>query len=260
VPRRVAKGPASTASAPNPSATHPDDRRVGLLSGVIGHELNNIAGALQGFTEIALQSGQVSEPVREYLGEMRIAIGRIQALAHDLQSLGEFESIRTRVPIADCIPETLEGRAQSTWTIDWRCPSGTLVDVDPLHARRAVEALAHIGKGERAPLAGEFCVTDEPRPAAQCATCGAPIVRQDVRNESQDVRNENWVEVRVRSNPRITHREALRDPFGAAQTGRMITRLTLAALVHSVHAAGGHLLIDEGAGSLSLVFPAAPPG
>jgi hypothetical protein len=239
--------------APKPQAPKREDQQIGLLSGVVGHELNNIAGALQGFTEIALHSGQINQPVREYLGEMRIAIGRIQALAYDLQSLGEFESIRTRVPIADCIPETLEGRLQSAWTIDWRCPSATLVEVDPLHARRALEALAHIGQGERAPVDGEFCVTEDPRPDAHCVTCGAPIVRHDAHKDK-------WVDVRVRSNARITNPESLRDPFGAAQTGRMITRLTLAALVHSAHAAGGHLLIDEEVGALSLVLPTASPG
>jgi hypothetical protein len=229
-----------------PVAKGPVPEQTGLLSGIIGHELNNIAGALQGFTEIALHSAQANEPVREYLGEMRTAIGRIHALAHDLESLGETESIRSRVPIGDCISETLGGRLLPAWTIDWRCPSGTVVDVDPLHARRAVEALAHIGTGERAPLAREFCVIEEPRPSAQCVTCGAHAP------------NNGWVEVRVRTNPRVINRETLRDPFGAALTGRMVKRLTLAALVHSAHAAGGHLLIDDGPGSLSVVFASAP--
>lgn len=219
-----------------------DERQTGLLSGIIGHELNNIAGALQGFTEIALNSARANEPVREYLGEMRIAIGRIHALAHDLESLGEFESIRTQVPIGDCM--------QASWTIDWRCASGTLIDVDALHARRALEALAHFGKADRAHAAGECCVTDELPPSAQCATCGAPLAR-----------NGRWVEVRVQSSARLVSREAVRDPFGAAPTGRMIKRLTLAALVHSVHCAGGHLLIDDGAGALGLglVFAVAAP-
>lgn len=233
--RPVAKGPVPV----------PPGHETGLLSGIIGHELNNIAGALQGFAEIALHSAQANEPVKEYLGEMRIAIGRIHALAHDLESLGEFESIRSRVPIGDCM--------QPAWTIDWRCSSGTLVDVDALHARRAVEALAHLGTGERAPLAGEFCVSEEPRLSAQCATCGADAAK----DASKDSPKNGWVEIRVRSNPRVVNRETLRDPFGAALTGRMVKRLTLAALVHSAHAAGGHLLIDDGAGSLSVVFACA---
>jgi signal transduction histidine kinase len=218
-----------------------DDRQTGLLSGIIGHELNNIAGALQGFTEIALNSARGNEPVREYLGEMRIAIGRIHALAHDLESLGEFESIRTQVPLGDCL--------QSSWNIDWRCGPGTRVEVDALHARRALEALALIGKGEGAPVSDLICVTDDLPASARCATCGAPIARHG-----------KWVEVRVRSNPRVIHRETLRDPFGAAQTGRMIKRLTLAALVHSAHCAGGHVLIDDDAGLLGLVFALGKPG
>jgi hypothetical protein len=35
----------------------------------------------------------------------------------------------------------------------------------------------------------------------------------------------------------------------------MSRRLTLAALVHCAHRAGSHLLIDDAAGTLSLVMP-----
>jgi len=219
-----------------------EDRQTGVLSGIIGHELNNIAGALQGFTEIALRSAKANEPVREYLGEMRIAIGRIHALAHDLESLGEFDSVRETVPIRDCL--------LPAWTIEWQCSAATLVDIDPLHARRALEALGQIGRGERPRLAAEFCVTEDLPAAAQCANCAARI----------DAGNAEWVEVRVRNHSRIVNREALRDPFGSAQAGRMVRRLTLSALVHSAHCAGGHILVDETAGSLSVVFAEASRG
>ncbi len=224
--------------------TKPEDRRTGVLSGIIGHELNNIAGALQGFTEIALQSAHANEPVKEYLGEMRIAIRRINALAHDLESLGELDSIRTRVPAVDCIPPLLE-----QWSIEWECVSSTIVDVDPLHARRALEALVQIARGDhaRSSLAGGECRVTDLRTAAPCVTCDAPL-------SCKDASHGGWVEFRVRNGSRTLNREALREPFGAPYSGRMIRRLTLAALVHCTHRAGGHILIDDSAGSLALAF------
>lgn len=219
-----------------------EDRRLGLLSGIIGHELNNIAGALQGFGEIALHRAGENEPVKEYLGEMRIAIGRISALAHDLEILGESESIRTRVELADCM--------HSAWNIDWRCSSEIMVDVDPLHAKRALEALTQIGWGKRArDPSVELRVTEDLRTAARCATCGVPL--------AQAARTGGWTLVQVLYDARILNREALCDPFGQAKTGRMLMRLTLAALVHCAHCAGGHILLDDPGGMLSLAFSAA---
>jgi len=215
---------------------------LGLLSGIIGHELNNIAGALQGFGEIALHRAGDNESIREYLGEMRIAIGRISALAHDLESLGESESIRTRVPLADCL--------DPAWHIDWQCSAGTAVDVDPLHAKRAVEALAQIGRGKRAPdWSVELRVSEDPRAASRCVACDMPLARA--------ARSGGWVDVQVQNDARIVNREAIRDPLGVIHRGRMLTRLTLAALVHCAHCAGGHIRLDDTGGLLSLAFAAA---
>ncbi|GEM_PF-4002432 len=222
-----------------------EDRRTGFLSGMIGHELNNIAGALQGFGEIALHRAGENEPVKEYLGEVRIAIGRISALAHDLESLGESESLSTRIPLADCM--------NPAWHIDWRCNAQTLIDVDPLHAHRAMEALEQIGRGKRAresPV--EFRVTDDLHPAAFCVTCGAAL--------AQKTRAGGWALVQVQSDPRIVNREAMRDPFGQAHGGRMLMRLTLAALVHCTHCAGGHILLEDTGGLLSVAFAAGGAG
>jgi hypothetical protein len=219
-----------------------EDRRLGLLSGIIGHELNNIAGALQGFGEIALHRAGDNEPVKEYLGEMRIAVGRISALAHDLESLGESESVRTRVQLAACM--------HSAWNIDWRCSPQITVDVDQLHAKRAVEALAQAGRGKRArDPSVELRVTDDLRAAARCVTCGLAL--------APAARGAGWVLVQVQSDARIVNRESLRDPFGQAPAGRMLMRLTLAALVHCAHCAGGHILLDDSGGLLSLAFAAA---
>jgi signal transduction histidine kinase len=220
----------------------PEDRRLGLLSGIIGHELNNIAGALQGFGEIALHRAGDNGPVKEYLGEVRIAIGRISALAHDLESLGESESISARVPLVDCM--------NPAWNIDWQCGPQTPVDVDPLHAKRAVEALAQIARGKRGDSPVQLRVTDHLHAAARCVTCGMTL--------AQKVRTGGWALVQVQTDVRIVNREALCDPFAQSPTGRMLLRLSLslAALVHCAHCAGGHILIEETGRLLSLAFAA----
>jgi hypothetical protein len=214
------------------------------LAGVLGHELNNIAVPLAGFAELALQSAGTSASVRPMLDEIKIAVARIQALAADLESLGERSVSPTTVAIGACIPEA-GGAIAAMPGIVWHCSANTLVAVDSDHARRALAALAATaGRNGGSAAPPDWSIAQELPGAAPCAVCGVRLPRAD--------------HVMVRAfGSRLPPREALRDPFGPGGGGRPSHRLGLAVLVHSTHCAGGHLFEDAGAGSLRLSFPLA---
>ncbi len=113
------------------------------LAGIVGHELNNIAVPLEGFAELALQNVRASESVGPILDEIKIAVARIKSLASELESLGDTGSRVRPVAIGDCMPN--ESGADPVETeIDWRCSASTVVAADPVHARRALQALISI--------------------------------------------------------------------------------------------------------------------
>jgi hypothetical protein len=222
------------------------ERAAGALAAVVGHELNNIAVPLEGFAYLALQAAGANESVGPILDEIKIAVARLKSLAADLESLGDEGSRPRSVAIGDCLPD--DGGADASLPgIDWRCDPSTPVAVDPLHAARALQALAGITGGpstQFARLPGWRITQDAPG-GARCAACGAsPPPRK------------GQVVVQAFSS-RALPAEALRDPFGAARPGRASRRLGLAVLVHSTHRAGGHIYLDESGGSLSVAFPIA---
>jgi hypothetical protein len=219
------------------------DHAANALAAVVGHELNNIAVPLEGFAYLALQTAGANEPVGPILDEIKIAVARLKSLASDLESLGDQGSPPKSVAIEDCL--TAE-TGEDPWVpgIDWRCDASTRIVVDPLHARHALQALAGIAGGaasQFARLPAWHIGLDAPG-AARCAACGAAPPRP------------GQVVVQAFTS-RALPREALRDPFAAARPGRASRRLALAVLVHSTHCAGGHIYLDESAGSLSVAFP-----
>jgi hypothetical protein len=225
------------------------EHATSALAAVLGHELNNIAVPLAGFAELALHAGpgESSAPV---LDEIKIAVSRIKSLASDLESLGETGSRPMPIAIGECMPDE-SGTDPSLPGVDWRCSASIMVVVDPVHARHALQALAGVTGGSRAQFASlpGLRITQEvpgavAPGASRCAACGATQPRRD------------HVVVQAFSS-RAVPAEALRDPFGAVRVGRAGHRLGLAVLVHSTHCAGGHIFLDESAGSLSLAFPIA---
>jgi hypothetical protein len=222
------------------------DPGTSALAAIISHELNNIAVPMDGFAELAVQNTALHEPVRYSLDEMRIAIGRIKALASDLESLAENGSRPAPIAIGDCMPDAADADALRVDKIDWQCGVSTVVTVDRAHARRAIHSLAVIAargtsQFTRAP---DWSVSVGPAAAgARCVACGATTRRKDI-----------FVFVQAYGSHSVTS-DALRDPLGCARVGRANRRLTLAALVHSAHGAGGHILQNETAGTLMLAFP-----
>jgi hypothetical protein len=214
---------------------------------VIGHELNNVAVPLEGFAELALQNPAASESVGHMLDEIKIAIARIKSLAADLETLGHAGSSPSPVAIGDCLPEEAGSDRPRVPEIDWRCSPATLVVVDGAHAKRALQALAGIAgrTGTQIPSLPGWSVARQAAVSAACAACGRTLPRKE--------------HVRVQAfSSRAVPGEALKDPFGWPRVGRALRRLGLAVLVHSTHHAGGHIILDPGAGSVSLAFPLAP--
>jgi len=215
------------------------------LAGVIAHELNNIAVPLEGFAELAIQNAEASESVGDLLEEIKIASARIKSLASDLESLGEMTSLVEPVAIGDCMPREAAADQPELPRIDWRCSASTLVAVDGGHARRALQALTAITARTGSPsesLPG-WNVGQAPTSTARCAACGGAQARK------------NHVLVQGFSS-RMVPGEMLRDPFGP-RAERATRRLALAVLVHSTHRAGGHIILDASAGSVSLALPLA---
>ncbi len=227
-------------------STQSAERAASALAGVIGHELNNIAVPLEGFAELALQSAGASDSVGPIIDEIKIAVARVKSLASDLESLGDTASRLRSVAIGDCMPDE-SGGDRSVPEVDWRCSPSTVVAVDPVHARRALQALAavtgRIGTQFASP-AGFSVAQEMPGTQARCASCGATPAHKD------------HVVVKAFSSREVPA-EALRNPFGSARVGRASRRLGLAVLVHSTHCAGGHVFPDQKAGSLSVAFPIA---
>jgi hypothetical protein len=235
----------------------------GALSAIIGHELNNIAVPLGGYRDLALQCTPENEPFRECLDETRIAMGRLTALADELESLGDSESRPMQVPIGQCIPEATDPEASGPeataagatgpdasgdspaerWTIDWLCGADTAVSVDRHHAQRSIRALIRVATrvAEPSPSLLVLTVAEDVHAGARCISCGAVVSR--------------GVAARI-SGSHPVEGDALRNPFGARRVG-LTRRLTLAVLVHCAHRAGGHLIFDKISGSPSVVFPAA---
>ncbi len=211
---------------------------------IIGHELNNIIVPLEGFAELALHDAVAHEPVGPNLDEVKIAIGRIKSLASGLEILGETAYRLMPVSIGACLREG-NGADPSLAKVDWQCRPSTLITVDAAHARRALQALAGLTAriGVQSALPG-WRISREARGAARCAACGIALPRKD--------------RIGVQAfTPHSVTVETLMHPFGPARAGRASRRLAIAVLVHSTHCAGGHLLLEQGAASLSLAFPIA---
>lgn len=239
--------PRSGATRPRPGrprqSRRADDAGAGALSAIVGHELNNIAVPLEGFTDLAMQSAPGNLPVRECLEEARIAIARISALAYELESLGETVSDPSSVEIGQCMPEPAD--LTEAWTIEWRCRSATAVAVDRLQAQRAIRALINLATGTVSRSRGEpvLTVSQDSHPGERCVCCGASVAGRSRHLFAQV------------GDSRPVLRNVVRNPFGARGAGRSIRPLTLAVLVHCAHCAGGHLLRDKSSGSLSLALP-----
>jgi signal transduction histidine kinase len=215
------------------------------LSAILAHELNNIGVPLLGFVDLAAENAPESELMRSYLDELRLGVARIVGLASDLESLAQVSSHPARCAIADCMPNAEADARNGTWALNWQCSASAAVKADAFHAQHAIQSLGRIAQSAATPEAtAVLTVSIETLRSASCAACGVAISpkRKHVLVKAQG--------------PRLATARALRNPLGPHNAGRAIRKLGLAVLVHSAHHGGGHLLTDESAASLGLVFSA----
>jgi hypothetical protein len=226
-----------------PSAVQPDrEDTVGLtatLSAIVAHELNNISVPLQGFHDIAGQSGSSVELLKQCLDEMRIGLARLNGLSTDLESLSETVSNRVPTAIRDCTVPPDHRLPDYSGRVRWLCEPSLTVLVDPGHARRATASLARVSNASI-----EF-VNLERGAEIRCSGCDQTL--------SPAL---GFVSARTQGT-RAAGSLALRDPFDPTVKSHGARRLTIAALAHCAHHAGGHVIADQGTSTLSLLFPVA---
>ncbi len=204
------------------------------LSAVVAHELNNIAAPIRGFIELASATAAPDELVRQSLDEVQIGMGRIAALAYDLQSLAEIASTPSFTPVRKCLAPAGRADAAALPSV-WACNPLTRVRVDVEQIRRAIHSLACLAG------AGSLHIAESATNGSTCTACGGALPRRKV-----------LVTAQARSlRPALA---AIRAPFATAHKLRSAQRLTLAALVHCTHLAGAHVLAHLEVNSLSLVL------
>lgn len=220
------------------------DTGSAALAAVIAHELNNIAVPLRGFIDLALDKTARDDAVLQCIDEVRIGMDRITALAFELASLAQDASSPASVPLESCLESTDFREAMQRPPVTWSCDPKLTVAVDLNQARRAVVSLASLASEaglfiEKVPAEGALAGNPS------CAVCAKPFPRRKA-----------WVQIRA-PGLRATVLEAVRSPFDAGHKVRGVERLTIAALQHSSHRAGGHVMVDLSAGDLSLLLPQA---
>jgi hypothetical protein len=207
------------------------------LSAVVAHELNNIAVPIRGFIELASATAAPEELVHQTLDEVQIGMGRIAALAYDLQSLAQIGSVRSSTSLGECLAPADHNDAAVALRSVWACNPLTRVNVDREHVRRAIHSMAALAGG------GSLHIAESAMKGSTCAACGRALPRRSV-----------LVKAQARSlRPAIT---AIRAPFAAEHKLRSAQRVTIAALVHCTHLAGAHVMAHAEATSLSIVLPA----
>lgn len=227
------------------AAPAPPAAPVEALAAGVAHELNNVTASLNGFIELAGGPQAGPERLRECLGELGIGVARIRTLAAELEAVGDSRVERTRMALAECMTGSGDGGADPPPIVEWRCSATTLVEADPVHARRALQALARIAGAGPAPprIVGRERAAEAGRET--CAACGEAIAPRGVLLAAELRGTAGAVQ------------EALSHPFAARRLGRAARGLTLAALVQAAHRAGGHVVLDTGTGSLGIVLSCA---
>jgi hypothetical protein len=218
----------------------PDNPAISGLSGIVAHELNNIAVPLQLFTDIAAANVPANDQLAQCFDELRIGISRLTSLAVELESLVAGDSRIGVVSIGECVAGAERQLINPPPETHWACAPTTLIAADTLFALRAITSLLRTASsGVKLNLSRRQTV------GLRCAACGAPAAPGE-----EAVCVEGW-------GSRGISAEAVRNPLQPGVTVRSTRRLSLAATVEYGHRAGAHVLLDEDIGSLSIVFPLA---
>jgi hypothetical protein len=193
---------------------------------------------LRGFIDLALQARPADELVLQSVDEIHVGLDRIAALAYQLESLAQQGAMLAQTTLGACLASTDQWDVENLAPVAWSCSQETPVDADADHARRAIISLVYmVGPG------AALSVAETAMDGMVCAVCGKALASGNgfVEIEAHGVR------------PAIF--AAIGAPFDVSQRLRAIQRLSLAALSHCVHMAGGHAVARPAAASLSIVLP-----
>ncbi len=206
----------------------------------IAHELNNIAGSLRGFVDLAEEVAAPEAPGQRYFPEQRLGVRRLTGLANTLESLAESPSQPAMVALSVCMERALENLAATRppWTSS--CPVTQAVCVDLYLAQRALRCLYQLAEVmTRGREALAFHVRQRTETESRCLACGVPIATDSIAIYVQTARSEHYVQ-RVK-----------RSAHAAPSYPELIQR----ALVQSAHNAGGHLLGTVDSAPLGIALP-----
>jgi signal transduction histidine kinase len=212
---------------------------IGEFSAIIAHELNNIAAPLRGFIDLVAENPASADSIRQCLDEVGVGIARIVALSHEIESLADSNSHRTLITIGDCIAHIELDDPNPSREVFWSCNPLTRINVDTFQAMRAIASLARIATAVALTISGDL------RDDVSCAVCGDSLSPGN-----------RYLLIEVRA-ARALSVNLIRNPFDSNLRVAAGLRLTSAVLVHCTHLAGGHIVADEGAETMSLALPIA---
>jgi hypothetical protein len=173
----------------------------------------------------------------DLLDEARVNIQRLSVMACELGSLAQAPTRRSRVAVGEAFAYGNPGNAAPRPEPVFRCDPQTAVAVDLHQLRRAIESLSRVA-GPVALQVSDFDLTD-----AACAACGKVVrVGKFVRVQALGMR------------PAVLR--ALGAPFSQTHKLQAEERLSIAALDHTTHLNGGHLIAGTDQ-SLSVALPRA---
>jgi len=103
---------------------------LGILTGGIAHEFNNLLAPILGFTELLMARNSTEDPDLNYLKQINVAGNRAkelvqQMLAYGRQSMSRRESVRLEVVLEDTIKlikNTIPPNISITKEIEWGLP------------------------------------------------------------------------------------------------------------------------------------------
>lgn len=208
------------------------------LSGLIAHELNNIAVPLSGFVGLVSENVHDAGAIRQCIEEVQIGIDRLSEIALELQGLAESHSVPAIIPVSDCLVTPDDDAARMPIRTRWACDAQALVVVDLQHARRVVGSLARMSNQTSVLSVGDVLAA-----RSTCSTCGARLSPA-----------KSFIQVQACA-VRGAIVNAIRHPFEAGHKLRAPQRLMIAAFVKAAHLAGGHIVAIDGTDCVSLILP-----
>jgi len=211
------------------------------------HELNNIAAAIGGFAELAIEHPDLAAtPADAYLREIAVGVERARRLAN---LLGAFADASTPAPGAFPLQQWIDDGGEpalpANWHFEYRCPAATPLQGNLAQARRGlrhlIEASMHVNSAGGADCrvgavaaASLLCDACGVHVGERCVEIAVPLAGRAARSRGGRIRS-------------------LRDQFAGHPHGLF----ELTAAIACMHRAGGHVRIASAPPGIALMLPVA---